>query len=125
MTAESIAVGTAFATALAAKDYGAMERVLADDVDFRALTPNMAWEQRSAKAFIAEVLTEWFDENDHIEELRSVQVRPVAGDRSHLSYSVIVRNDDGKHVVEHQAYFECANGEITWLRVLCAGYIAV
>jgi hypothetical protein len=125
VTAESIALGTAFASGLAAKDYDALERILAADLDFRALTPNMAWEQHSAKAFIAEVLTEWFDEHDHIEELRSVQVRPVAGARSHLSYVVIVRNDDGQHVVEHQAYFEAANGEITWLRIMCAGYIPV
>ena len=53
------------------------------------------------------------------------QVRPVAGARSHLSYVVIMRNDDGQHVVEHQAYFEDANGEITWLRIMCAGYIPV
>ena len=125
MTAEPIVVGTAFATAVAAKDHDALERILADDVDFRALTPNMAWERHSAKEFITEVLGEWFDENDHVEELRSVQVRPVAGTRSNMSYTLIVRNDDGLHLVEQQAFFECANGEITWLRVLCAGYIPV
>jgi hypothetical protein len=42
-----------------------------------------------------------------------------------MSYAVIVRNNDVRHLVEQQAYFECANGEITWLRGLCAGYIPV
>ena len=118
-------VGTAFATALGAKDFDALEKILAADVDFRALTPNLAWQKRSAKEVVADVLNEWFDENDHIEELRTVQVRPVAGPRSLLSYTLVVRNDDGMYLVEQQAYFECANGKITCLRVLCAGYIAV
>jgi hypothetical protein len=116
-------IGTSFATALAGKDFAAVERLLADDIDFGALTPRMVWEMSTAKQVIADALTVWFGDGDDIEGLSSVNVRPVAGDRWHLSYQLRVRNEDGAHTVEQQAYYQCDAGRITWMRVLCAGYI--
>lgn len=121
----SVQLGTDFATALAAKDVTAIEQLLADDIDFRALTPRKFWEMSTGKDVVADAIGVWFDDGDDIEELSSVSVRPVAGDRWHLSYRLQVRNADGVHTVEQQAYFDCADGRITWLRVLCAGYIPV
>ena len=116
-------LGTTFVTALAAKDFTTVEQVLADDVDFRAMTPRRFWEMSSAKEVVADAVAVWFDEGDHIEALESMNVRPVAGDRWHLAYRLRVRNDDGTFLVEQQAYFDCAGGRITWLRVMCAGYV--
>jgi ketosteroid isomerase-like protein len=125
MSSDAIRIGTAYAEALAAKDYDALAELLADDVDFRALTPNKQWEQHTPKEAIHDVICVWFDDGDHIEELRAVQVRPVAGPRSLVSYQLLVRNADGPHVVEQQAYFEHDADKITWMRTLCAGYIPV
>jgi hypothetical protein len=121
----AIEVGTGFAVALGAKDFDAVEKILAHDVDFRALTPNMTWEEHTAKEVVSNVLNDWFDQNDNIEALCALQVRPIAGPRWLLSYTLLVRNDDGEHLVEHQANFECEDGRITWLRIMCAGYIPV
>jgi hypothetical protein len=118
-----VQLGTAYATALARKDSTALGQLLADDVDFRALTPRKHWQMSTAQEVIADAIGVWFGEGDHIEALSSVSVQPVAGERWHLSYRLHVRNADGPHTVEQQAYFDCANGRITWLRVLCAGYI--
>lgn len=125
MSSEAISIGTAYAEALAAKDRTALAALLADDIDFRALTPRKQWEQHTPTAVIDEAIGVWFDDGDQIEELRAVQVRPVAGPRSLVSYQLLVRNADGPHVVEQQAYFEHDAGKITWMRTLCAGYIPV
>jgi hypothetical protein len=33
-----------------------------------------------------------------------------------------VRNSDGEHLVEQQAYMSERDGQIGWLRIMCAGY---
>ncbi len=69
-SAESAATaGERFARALAAKDSAALRAVLADAIDFQALTPG------------ADCL------------------------------------------VEQQAYYDADAGRITWMRVLCSGYL--
>ena len=125
MTKGAIDTGLAFLGAFAAKDRDALLRVLADDVDFRAMTPNMAWREKSATAVLANVFAEWFSAGDNIEELFEVTARPLAGPRFYLSYSLHVRNGDGLHVVHQDAYFEADEGQITWLRIACAGYLPV
>ncbi|HTL85453.1 MAG TPA: hypothetical protein VL856_09735 [Acidimicrobiia bacterium] len=125
MTKGAIETGLSFVHAFAAKDHDALRRVLATDVDFRALTPNMDWHEESAATFLANVYSEWYSDHDHIEELIEVSARPIAGSRFHLSYSLHVRNPDGLHLVHQDAYFESEDGQITWLRIACAGYLPV
>jgi hypothetical protein len=125
MTADAVAVGTGFAEALAQKDFDTLAGLFADDVDFRALTPRKYWEMATPKEIIADAISVWFNETDDVEALLAVNVRPVAGPRSLLSYQLRVRTPDGPHLVEQQAYFEHSGGRITWMRVLCAGYIRV
>lgn len=43
-------------------------------------------------------------------------------DRQRVGYRLRVRNDDGLHLVEQQAYLSERDGRIGWLRVMCAGY---
>lgn len=39
-----------------------------------------------------------------------------------MGYRLRVRNDDGVHLVEQQAYLGELDGKIGWLRIMCAGY---
>ena len=112
----------AFARALAAKDRAGLLALLADDVDFRAMTPGRFWEAASAEQIVDEViLGHWFEEDDRIEALLSTETDEVA-DRTRLSYRLRVRNEDGLHLVEQQAYLNETDGRIGWLRIMCSGY---
>jgi hypothetical protein len=114
-------IGRAFAEALAARDAALLTEVLAPDVDFRALTPNRAWEVSSAQEFVTDVLPAWFEATDHIDELSTLETAPVA-DRERVGYLFRGHNEDGPFIVEQQAYYEARGGRITWLRVLCSGF---
>jgi hypothetical protein len=113
--------GTEFAEALAARDAARLTEVLASDLDFRALTPNRAWEVSTAAEFVADVLPAWFEEGDHIDGLQLLERSSVA-DRERIGYLLQGHNGDGAFIVEQQAYYEAEHGRITWLRVLCSGF---
>ncbi len=114
--------GERFVRALAAKDPNALRDVLADDVDFGALTPRQHWDASGPDQLIDDVLLgRWFEPSDHIEELCSVTDAIVA-DRQHIAYRFRVRNGDGEFLVEQQAYYTEHNDKINWLRVLCSGF---
>jgi hypothetical protein len=112
--------GREFAEALAVKDFARAAEVLDPEVDFRALTPNMTWQASGPEDVVTSVLREWFEDSDELEELISFESTPFA-DREHMTYSLRGRNEDGPYVVEQQAYFEAAQGRISWMRVLCSG----
>ena len=114
--------GERFARALAAKDADGLRAVLADDVDFRAMTPRKFWESSSAAEVVDDiVLGQWFGPDDAIEGLEKVETDEVA-DRSRVGYRLRVRNADGAHLVDQQAYYAVEGDRIAWLRVMCAGY---
>ena len=114
--------GEAFARALAAKDRSGLLALLADDVDFRAMTPGRFWEAINADQLVDKViLGHWFEEDDQIEALLSTETEEVA-DRTRVGYRLQVRNGDGLHLVEQQAYLSAADGRISWLRIMCSGY---
>jgi hypothetical protein len=115
-------LGEQFAHSLATKDRGALVALLADDIDFRAMTPGRFWESGSPAEIVDDViLGRWFDPNDHIESLLEVDSSEV-GDRSRVGYRIRVRNGEGVHLVEQQAYFDGSDGRISWLRIMCSGY---
>jgi hypothetical protein len=117
-------VGIRFVKAFAAEDASAMLDVLSPDVDFRALTPGRAWEASTAKDVVEGiVLCHWIEPTDHIEALEWVEPGRSAGPRHRIGYRLRVNNADGAFVVDQQAYFEVDNERITWLRVMCAGFV--
>jgi hypothetical protein len=118
---EDAQIGRDFAQALAATDPARLLEVLAPNVDFRALTPNRAWQTSTAGEFVADVLPVWFEETDHIDELLTLETARVA-DRERMGYLFRGHNGDGPFVVEQQAYYATDNGRITWLRILCSGF---
>ena len=84
------------------------------------MTPRRFWEATNVDG-VLEALGVWFDDGDDIEELSTLESDAFA-DCGRVRYRLRVRNPDGLYVVEQQAYVETAEGRITWLRVMCAGY---
>ena len=65
--------------------------MLADPVDFQALTPGRHWQASSGAEVAGEIiLGRWFGAGDDIVELCSMQAGRVA-DREHLAYRLRVR----------------------------------
>jgi hypothetical protein len=122
MTERGRGLGEQFAASLAKKDRAALFALLADEMDFRAMTPGRFWEASTPTDVVDDViLGHWFEPSDHIEALESVETAEIA-DRTRVGYLLKVRNDDGMHLVEQQAYLAEQDGRISWLRVMCSGY---
>lgn len=115
-------VGEQFAVALAAKDSDRLQALLADPVDFQALTPGRHWQADTPEKVIdGIILGVWFGPNDDIHELRAMSSGHVA-DRERVTYRLGVRRDNREYVVEQQAYYDSDGSRINWLRLLCSGY---
>jgi hypothetical protein len=114
-------LGNAFANALAQKDFDTLSALLHPEIDFRGLTPRRTWEAGNPDEVIQGILRQWFEDSDHIEELVNVETDSFA-DRQRVAYRFRVRNPDGLHAVEQQAYLEERDGKIGWMRVLCSGF---
>lgn len=117
--------GERFARALAAKDHASMMALLAETIDFQALTPGRQWQAGTAVEVVEEIiLGRWFGAGDDILELRSVSTGRVSG-REHVAYRMLVRRSGTDYLVEQQAYYDAESARITWMRVLCSGYQAL
>lgn len=114
-------LGEEFAHALAAKDSGRLLDLMHPEIDFRGLTPNRAWEAGDRDEVLSVLLDRWFEDRDEIETLEALESDSVA-DRQRVGYRFSVRNPDGRHVVEQQAYLSGRDGQIEWMRVLCSGF---
>jgi hypothetical protein len=116
------AVGEVFARALAAKDHDGLRNLLADPVDFEALTPRRHWRATAPRTVVDDIVFgAWFGPGDTITQLRSVTCGQVA-DRERVTYRLGVRRGGIDHVVEQQAYFNVDGQRIDWIRILCSGY---
>ncbi len=115
--------GERFARALAAKDESTLGGLLADGIDFQALTPGRWWQGDSAGQVVQEIiLGHWFGPGDDIRELCSVHAGQVA-EREHVAYRLRVGRTGADYLVEQQAYYRTDGDQITWMRVLCSGYL--
>ncbi len=113
-------LGTRFAHAIAAKDETALRALLADQVDFRGLTPGRTWEGTGPDDVVETVFGSWFEESDRIERADVADGDAVA-DTAHVSYRFDLTNDDGDFVAEQQVYYR-GDEAIDYLRVLCSGF---
>jgi hypothetical protein len=114
-------LGAEFARALAAKDSAAIRELIHPEIDFRGLTPSRSWEASNREELIWILLEDWFEHDDEIEALESVESDSVA-DRERVGYRFSVSTPDGRHVVEQQAYLAERDGQICWMRVVCSGF---
>jgi hypothetical protein len=114
--------GHDFARALATKDRVRLHGMLADPLDFQALTPDRVWEAGTPRRVVDEVILGlWFEAGDDIQKLRSVVTGRVA-DREHIADWFRIRNGEENFLVEQQAYYTVKDGKIDWMRILCSGY---
>jgi hypothetical protein len=114
-----------FTAALAAKDTAALRSLFASQVDFRGLTPSRVWEASTPDALIDEViLGSWFEPGDVIQRIESVQHGQV-GTRTRIAYRLRVASAGRTYTVEQQAFCDLSDGKITWLRVLCSGFVPI
>jgi hypothetical protein len=114
-------LGRRLAQAIADKDEARLRELLADDVDFKGLTPGRVWEGRGPAEVVDTVLGHWFEPADRIVTVDDVADGETVSDTARVSYRFDVENPDGTYVVEQQAYYR-GDGRIQHLRVLCSGF---
>jgi hypothetical protein len=113
--------GERFAQALGRKDQDVLCALLADPIDFQALTPRRHWQATTGRQVAEEIiLGPWFDAGDDIQKLCSVATGRVV-DCEHVAYRLRVRTAGRDYLVEQQAYSRTEGPRITWMRVLCSG----
>jgi hypothetical protein len=112
-------LAAAFAQAMTTKDHDLLRELLHPELDFQAMTPRKVWDAKDPEGVVATVRT-WFDDDDHIETVEAIETDEFA-DRQRAGYRVRIRNSDGEYLVEQQAYLSERDGQIGWLRVMCAG----
>jgi ketosteroid isomerase-like protein len=110
---------TAFAEAVAAKDFSRIGDLLHPEIDFRAMTPNRIWEAPDAQRVVADVFRTWWDD-DEIEEFFSVETDAFA-DVESVRYRYRGRAEGGPFVSEQQVYLRVREGRIHWMRIICTG----
>jgi hypothetical protein len=116
-------VGERFAQALAAKDALELKALLQSDVDFRAMTPGKFWEATDVDVIVDEtMLGTWFAPERRITEVVAVQTENV-GSLDRVGYRFKVECPDGEFIIEQQAYFETDGDKISWLRIMCSGFL--
>jgi len=118
-----ISVGERFAQALAEKDAAGLKLVLRPDVDFRAMTPGKFWEATNVDVVVDEMmLGTWFVPERQITNVLSVTTDRV-GSLDRVGYQFKVKRPDGEFVIEQQAYLETDGDTISWLRIMCSGFL--
>jgi hypothetical protein len=115
-------VAESFVEAIARHDESAFKDLLAEEVDFRGLTPGRFWEADSPEEVADVVLGHWFAESDRIDEVTRVEHGEPVGDTERLSYRFAITNDSGIFTAEQQVYYRALDGRIEYLRVLCSGF---
>ncbi len=116
-------VGERFARALADKDAVGLKELLRSDVDFRAMTPGKFWEAGDVDVIVDEtILGTWFAPERRITEVLAIETDSV-GSLDRVSYRFKVKRPEGDSVIEQQAYFETDGEKISWLRIMCSGFI--
>ena len=114
--------GRQLVDAIARRDRSGLRTALADDVDFKGLTPRRLWEATSAADVDEIVFGSWFEEQDRVDSLALVEEDAVA-DIQRVGYRLELTTPDGPHVVEQQAYYRATDdGRIGYLRVVCSGF---
>ncbi len=117
---EMLTTGRTFIRALAARDFGAAQATLVDDVRFRALLPRGLEEVRGAGA-VAETLAGWFGGANAL-ELEASAVDHVA-DRLAVSYRFRLQREDGWRRIEQRLFAAVGEGgRMETIDLLCSGF---
>lgn len=113
-------LATDFVAALAAKDFGTLRTLLADDVRFRMLLPRGPSADEGAEATVQRVAS-WFGPADPI-EVETAAATEVAG-RMALTYRLrLVRDGTWKEIEQHLLLDLADDGRISAIDLLCSGF---
>jgi len=119
--ATATTLGADFARAFAAKDAGRIRELIHPEIDFRGLTPSRTWEAADPDAVVEILFDMWLEDTDEVEGIEGIETDSFS-DRERVGYRLRVRNPDGRHLVEQQAYIGTRDGQIDWMRVVCSGF---
>ena len=117
-TEATASLGERFVHAIASRDFTKVAQLLHHDVEFRALTPRRSWDPATRDDVVV-VLRTWFGDCD-IQEAH-VDTGEVGG-RHRLAYQYQGQRHGDPFVIEQHAYYDEADGQIVWIRVLCSGF---
>jgi hypothetical protein len=116
-------IGERFARALADRDAAALKALLRIDVDFKAMTPGKFWEAHDVDVIVDEtMLGTWFEPERRITETLAVDTDTL-GPMDRVGYRFRVRRPDGEFTIEQQAYYVTDGDQISWLRIMCSGFL--
>jgi hypothetical protein len=115
-------LGERFAAALAAKDSDALRAMLADDVDFKGLTPRKFWEASNPDEVLEVLFGSWFEDEDRIRQGASIDEGDDVGDVKRVGYRFEIDTPSGPHLVEQQVYYRDDGDKLGYLRVVCSGF---
>jgi hypothetical protein len=116
-------IGERFARAVGAKDAPELKALLHPEVDFRAMTPAKFWESADVDEVVDEtIIGTWFAPERRITDILAVQADTI-GATHRVGYRFRVQRPDGEFVIEQQAYFRTTDGRISWLRIMCSGFL--
>jgi hypothetical protein len=120
--ADAAVLGARFAESVAGKDKDGGKAVLHPGIEFRGMTPGRSWEASNPQEVTEILFDNWFEDHDRIERLVSCESEPVST-RNHLTYRFEVTNGSEDFIVEQHAFYEVLDGKISWLRVMCSGFL--
>jgi hypothetical protein len=116
-------LGERFARSLAEQDAHALKKLLAPKVNFRALTPGRCWESDDADAVVDDViLGSWFSPECSITGIVQLDSATL-GFVDRVGYRFRATLPDGGFIIEQQAYLRAESDKISWLRILCSGFL--
>jgi ketosteroid isomerase-like protein len=120
MSSVPVSVVDDFLDAIVCRDLSRVQSLIAQDIDFRAMTPSRIWEAERP-ADVREVLRTWFEHPERdIEGVETIETSSVA-DTLRVGWRVRGQGSDGPFLYEQQAYVREQNGRIVWLRIMCSG----
>ena len=106
------------------KDGPALLDLLDPEIDFRALTPGRFWEASSGAGTGRRVISGRGSKLTTA-SMRSRTCRPARSDRTGSATGSASPMPMASFLVEQQAYFDVENDRISWLRILCSGYVPI
>lgn len=111
-----------FVQGLATRDFDAIEKSFAPNVQFRGLVPaglRQADNARDARNY----LQKWFGDASEFEMIGHT-VEPVRGDREHISYLLHLTEDGTPYVCEQKVFVNAGDrGVIEKFDLVCSGFI--
>ena len=119
----AVLVGERCARALAERYAVGVKALLRSDVDSRAMTPGKSWEATDVDTIVDEtILGTWFTPEQRITDVLAIETDRV-GPLDRVGYRCNVPGPDGEIVIEQQAYFETDAETISWIRIMCSGFL--